>query len=301
MKAVAKLRVHRLHHRPPPANRVAIVVPLGTRPMDDDERTSLRHLRHFLGGYDTFILAHKGMDVSPFYEPIRYFDARYFGSADAHASLQLSPVFFEAFADYQYILMYQLDCLVFSDQLEHWCDRGWDYIGAPWFPGPQTPWVEEPRVGNSGFALFNVRRCLEVLYSPRYALNPLEYIKSRYGQGTSMTRKVRDTPRVVARCLHAFNGVRWRIDHWLEKHRPSDLFWSYHAKTFLPDFRLATVEDGLEFAFETEPRACFERNGRKLPFGCHAWTKYDRSFWEPYVLPKPASANAMAMAGVNGK
>jgi hypothetical protein len=32
------------------------------------------------------------------------------------------------------------------------------------------------------------------------------------------------------------------------------------------------------------PRLCFELNGRKLPFGCHAWQRYDRGFWEPYLL-----------------
>jgi small ligand-binding sensory domain FIST len=26
-----------------------------------------------------------------------------------------------------------MDCLVFSDQLLAWCNRGYDYVGAPWF------------------------------------------------------------------------------------------------------------------------------------------------------------------------
>jgi hypothetical protein len=32
------------------------------------------------------------------------------------------------------------------------------------------------------------------------------------------------------------------------------------------------------------PRFCFEQNDMRLPSGCHAWPKYDRKFWEPYLL-----------------
>jgi hypothetical protein len=66
--------------------------------------------------------------------------------------------------------------------------------------------------------------------------------------------------------------------------RNNDFFWSFEAVGFFPDFKVAPVNDGLEFAFEAAPRMCFEMNRRKLPFGCHAWTKFDRSFWEPHLL-----------------
>jgi hypothetical protein len=65
----------------------------------------------------------------------------------------------------------------------------------------------------------------------------------------------------------------------------NDYFWSFEAKEYLPEFKVASVEDGMRFAFEAAPRECFERVGRKLPFGCHAWAKFDRSFWEPHLLP----------------
>ena len=35
---------------------------------------------------------------------------------------------------------------------------------------------------------------------------------------------------------------------------------------------------------EVSPRLCFERNHRQLPFGCHAWARYDGAFWEPHLL-----------------
>ncbi len=68
--------------------------------------------------------------------------------------------------------------------------------------------------------------------------------------------------------------------------RGNDIFWSDKAKDFLPGFTVGTLEQGLAFSFEMEPRRCLERTGGKMPFGCHAWGRYDRAFWEPYLLPE---------------
>jgi len=72
--------------------------------------------------------------------------------------------------------------------------------------------------------------------------------------------------------------------------RNNDVFWSDRAVRFLPEFKVASFEEGLRFAFEAAPRTCFEMNGRKMPFGCHAWARYDRSFWEPFLLPQETVA-----------
>lgn len=48
-------------------------------------------------------------------------------------------------------------------------------------------------------------------------------------------------------------------------------------------FTIAPVDIALQFAFERQVTNCFERNNFKLPFGCHAWDKYDYNFWKPYI------------------
>jgi len=35
---------------------------------------------------------------------------------------------------------------------------------------------------------------------------------------------------------------------------------------------------------EMAQRYCSGQNANRLPFGCHAWTRYDRDFREPYLL-----------------
>ena len=112
--------------------RVAIVVPLSSRPeLRPEEELSLRHLCHFLGQYDKFLVAPEPSTFSRAGFRTLQFPRKYFGSVAAHNQLLMWPGFYRTFANYQYILIYHLDSLVFSDDLIRWCDAGWDYIGAP--------------------------------------------------------------------------------------------------------------------------------------------------------------------------
>lgn len=57
-----------------------------------------------------------------------------------------------------------------------------------------------------------------------------------------------------------------------------DFFWSKHDSI---QFRVAPVEVALKFSFEKNVRKCFMLSGYTIPFGCHAWEKYDFEFWKP--------------------
>ncbi|MFR9592423.1 MAG: DUF5672 family protein, partial [Rikenellaceae bacterium] len=46
--------------------------------------------------------------------------------------MMLSEEFYSIFSDYEYMLVCQTDAVVFRDELLEWCDKGYDYIGAPW-------------------------------------------------------------------------------------------------------------------------------------------------------------------------
>jgi len=268
---------------PKPSRRVAIVTPLGSAPKLDDEKISLAHLHHYLSAYDKFMLCPEGVySHHPGFQA-KFFDHKYFGSVAAHCALQMSRDYFEAFADYEYILMYHLDSLVLSSELEPWLDRRIDYIGAPWIPCGHAPWVDKPRVGNGGFALFHVQHCLRVLNSRRYNLDPMNNLRHKIAISPSLALKIRRLPRAGLCWFHPFNGVRQCV-RWHIRKQNSDLFWADDAIRFDPRFRVATLEEGLAFAFETEPRRCFEMTGGRMPFGAHAWARYDRSFWEPYLL-----------------
>jgi hypothetical protein len=113
------------------------------------------------------------------------------------------------------------------------------------------------------FSLRHVGGCLRVLEAAR---RPLSRLRVSARHSAAVARRI-----VVTRSL-----PRWFLFE--------DKFWSYDATRLSPSFSVAPAEAALDFAFETEPRFCFERTGGRLRFGCHKWTLHDRDFWGPYLL-----------------
>jgi hypothetical protein len=279
----------------PSTRQVAIVVPLSDREgFTPDEEQSLAHLDHFLGRYDKYFAAPEGLTIERGGFAVRPFPRKFFGSSAAHNQLLMWPQFYQTFEAYEYILIYHLDSLVFCDELARWCRTGWDYIGAPWVPCEATPWVKQAVVGNGGFTLMKVESVLRVLAARRQQ-RPLAYWSDLLVRNG---RRLRPMFAALARIEHLFapsSIVGRAMQKWRVSQDPAlygsnnDYFWSFEAPR-VSSFKVATVQDGLRFAFEAAPRDCFERNGRRLPFGCHAWAKFDRAFWEPYLLPPNTAA-----------
>ena len=271
-------------HRP--TKTVAIMVPFSNRvELTDDEEISLRHLRHFLGRYDKYAIAPPALDIDlPDFTILR-FDDPYFGSAQNHKRLLFSPDLYRAFGDYEYLLTYHLDALVFSDQLLDWCGRGFDFVGPPWVKHPNAPYAGmtqiENRVGNGGFSLKKVSSFLNVLLSPRRAVEPRDYWRQAREQGKGLRVQAKAALEYVRLHSSHYNNIQWEVARWRKN---EELFWDRRACHYSPGFRIATVEEALPFGFEAVPEYCFELNGRKLPFGCHAWPKYNRAFWESYLI-----------------
>ena len=269
------------------AHSVAVVVPGYKRAQfTPDEEISFRHLEHFLGRYDKFLAVPQSLDIErPGFE-LRRFDDSYFGSTIAYNKLMLSPLFYRAFEQYRYILIYHLDALVFSDCLLEWCATDWDYIGAPWLQCPDSPWVGSPRVGNGGFSLRKVESFLRVLSSDKHWIDPDLYWQS-IASGKAWYGRSLHLPRKWFKQIKRFNNVRREVELWPlrpDGTKNEDHFWSDRAVHYDAQFKVASFDVGLRFAFEVAPGQCFKLNGDCLPFGCHAWPRYDRSFWEPHLL-----------------
>jgi len=269
----------------PAAKTVAVVVPLSmTFNPSADEELSLRHLTHFLGKYDKFMIAPQGLCVDYPGFQVKHFSKRFFGSALAHGKMQLSPEFYKSFLDYKYILMYHLDALVFSDQLLEWCNADFDLIAPPWVAHENAPYKIDGlfagRVGNGGFALYKVASFLKVLNSSRYAIDPEFYEKEASKVERGPKRWVLKAKSWLKRSKR-FNDVKWETGRGV---KISDLFWATRAQHYYPEFKIAPVDVALRFGFECVPRHCFELTNHTLPFGCHAWQRYDREFWEPFLL-----------------
>ena len=256
---------------------VAVVTPVYRAALEPEEVVSMRHLEAVLGSYDRFLITPRSLEFERPGFQVRAFEDDDFESVHSYSKLLLTPRFYEAFASYEYILIYQLDCLVFSDQLADWCGAGFDYLGAPWLADPTQPERGFSRVGNGGLSLRRVQACLSVLRGGG---------EERSAWSTLLRSRLPDRPsfdwlgrlRVLR---EARRGVTWYRTHYSLN---EDHFWADRAQLFDPSFVVAPVSHGLRFSFECAPRYCLRKTDGVLPFGCHAWAKWDREFWEPYLI-----------------
>lgn len=276
-----------------PGRQVAVVVPHSRWPLSADEEISLRHLRAHLGRFDRYITGLQALPLELSDFKLRPFPARCFANRDAYNRLLMTTKFYRAFEDYEYILIYQFDALVFADNLEEWCNRGWDYVGAPWLKDPEQPEMGLSEVGNGGLSLRRVRSALGALCSTNRLEDPRTRGLETGPRSKIIRAKLRSRPQLdrvfVAgkTLLHKMgyhNTRRWAIRFARRSKRNEDYFWAYDAPRLLKEFRIPLPQEALKFSFEMAPRYCFEMNGRRLPFGCHAWARYDRKFWEPFLL-----------------
>jgi len=267
--------------------RLAIVTPQHRFPLTGDERVSLHHLRTFLGGFDRYLICPDSStpDLHDF-TLIRVPDAN-LASEWAYNCMLLTPEFYDWFAAYDYILIYQLDCLVFSNNILSWCDEGWDYVGAPWFQNygcdPEGGFLG---VGNGGFSLRRVTSHRQVFASRELGFEPVSL-------GWQNSQAYSSAPARVVMCrlkttLHRFgyqNSVRTFLQEYCRNRNVhEDMFWAWEAKRFNPDFAIPSPKQALSFAFEMAPEFCLEANGGQPPLGCHAWARYGRRFWQPFLL-----------------
>lgn len=252
--------------------KVKVVVPIYKEHLPERELLSLKNNASVLSRYPQVLLAPEGLNVEatlrevPNMEVVRVSPA-FLGSNGiaGYNQMMLSKEFYSLFADCEYILICQSDAWIFRDELEAWCDKGYDYVGAPWpkrkvYDLPiikQYMWLRHKllsregkimrqdyygHVGNGGLSLRRVQSCLEAC--DRYA-DRVEEFRS----GKSMVHN-------------------------------EDWFWALVPR----EFRYPSFDEALGFSFDVHPKMCYDLSGGKLPFGCHGWfKKRNYPFWQAII------------------
>ena len=247
---------------------VAVAVPAFRERLHPDEEISLRHLRTYLAAYDAYLFLPSNLELElPGLMPVRL-DQRHFRTHRDYSRFMLSDQLYRRFEQYEYVLVHQLDCLVFSDGLARWCDAGWDYVGAPWVRRMADGRPYFAGVGNGGLSLRRVESFLRVC----------ELLRRRQARAEIARRQLYAVMQRIAR------EPRRARQLLRDRYVYEDKFWSNDAPRLDPSFRIPPSEVAVGFAFEGEPRFCFAANAGKLPFGCHKWRAHDPAFWEPYLL-----------------
>lgn len=260
--------------------QAVVVVPCYRVPLRDTERTSLQQCVKVLGSHPIVLIVPANLNVTSIQQEFpsvtfKKFPSAYFKSIESYNKLMMSPSFYRRFEDYRFMLICQLDAYVFSDQLEYWCKKDYDYIGAPWFKGYHRAKPGDPAigVGNGGFSLRKIESFIRVLtLFSRIKDVPQLMEEFRSKKSISSFWKLILNLTVKNNTYHLLNDYKMNEDHYMYHVISKKLSW----------FKIPPVEEALEFAVETNPSYHIERMG-KLPFGCHAWPRFEPEFWKKYI------------------
>jgi hypothetical protein len=272
-------------------NKVCIVIPVYKPHLTDSEVKSLEQCFKVLDKRQISLVCANSLNVS-FYESIasgykkqitiNRFNDTYFVSIQSYSRLLLSLEFYERFRDFEFILVYQLDAWVFSDELDYWCQKDYDYIGAPWFEkcGLHENGNKLWAVGNGGFSLRRISSFLNIFYYKR----PLFTIKGLKAIHPKKRRFIGKLSIIIIICIKR-SGWGNNSNYYLKKfEKNEDGFWSVFLQRSRKPMKLPNCEEALKFSFESSPSYLYELNGERLPFGCHAWEKNEyNSFWKNFI------------------
>lgn len=139
-----------------------VAIPIYKESMSSGEEKSIDQTFKVMSGRSIYFFAPEGLDMQYYenryagrYAGVKRFDDSYFGSIEGYSRLMTRVGFYKAFEEWDYMLIVQPDCWTFRDDLDEFCNMGYDYIGAPW---PPMKNIETEGVGNGGFSLRKVRK-----------------------------------------------------------------------------------------------------------------------------------------------
>ncbi|MGX5688865.1 DUF5672 family protein [Arcticibacter tournemirensis] len=258
-------------------NKVAVIIPIYKNSLSSTESIALQQCFRILGSYPIIFIKPRSLtlpNLSPSSYSVVSFDEDYFKDIQGYNRLMLSSSFYETFLDYKYILIYQLDAFVFKDELEMWCDRHFDYIGAPWLYSIDYP----------NFAMKVVSE-LEVYIHRRYNfkqkgtnLPTYKQQENQVGNGGFSLRNVEKLYQITQNNADLINFYNNQESQYFNE----DNFLCIEVNRRRKVLNIPSYNVAVKFSIEHAPERGFRLNNNQLPFGCHAW---DRAleFWRPHI------------------
>lgn len=261
--------------------KVCIVIPIYSDVISSFEQVAMDQCFRILGSHPIYFVLPKGLENFISKHPYvirgqakyRTFDDQFFTDIMAYNRLMKYTGFYQSFVSYDFMLIHQLDAFVFKDELIYWCKQGYDTIGAPLFEGHTDASAQSGMVsqGNGGFCLRNVLKCYDIV---------TKFKKLQY------TRTFEDANRPFYINFYRYIKHQLVFTYSGYPYQPiinEDLFWAEVIPDNFPDFKVPRPTEALKFSFEVNPEILYQLNNEQLPFGCHAWWKYNLNFWLPHI------------------
>jgi hypothetical protein len=255
-------------------NSVKVVIPVYKDYFGELEEKSFVQCCKVLKNYEIVIVHPEGLNhsyISTKSDNIttKSFPKHYFDNIEGYNELMLSPIFYEHFLESEYILIYQLDAFVFKDDLKKWCEKGYDYIGAPWLATSTT---------SIGMKLFD--GIARIFRSKNRKDREQTFFK--VGNGGFSLRKVASHYTITNKkkefIFESLNAKEKKL------YAIEDVFWSLKAPEFYPDFKIPNYKEAVYFAVDRKPKIAMKLTNNELPFGCHSINKPKVvHFWNPII------------------
>ena len=262
--------------------KAIVTIPVYKIRPNDYELLSLRRCLRILKKHPICLFHPEGLDLSAYETEFQLakkefrhesFASSFFESQRGYNHLMLTSGFYERFRTWDYLLIYQLDAYVFSDQLEEWCDKGYDYVGAPFLKLDRS--IDWENAGNGGFSLRRVSSFIRLFRHTGRLLT---------AKGLWRFYRYRGPLHRLPLTLRGMCGFKNRLTDYLSdwETQNEDLFYAMLADSAvewnIPDSRTA-----MYFSFEGRPSQLYQAGGR-LPFGCHAFLQNEfESFYQPFI------------------
>lgn len=258
-----------------------IVIPIYKINPDRDEIVSLTQCLKVLNKYEISLIVPEDLDISNYISIFRKygvefnvqsFDKQYFKGVSGYNRLMLCLDFYRRFESYDYMLIYQLDAYVFKDDLISWCQKNYDYIGAPWLYSDGS--FNMKISGNGGFSLRKIHSFINLFKTNEKLLSKKGLVT--YFENRGFIHKIL---YLVKTFFCGKNKLNYLISI---NEQNEDRFYASLKYKLVNPFIIPDYKESMYFSFECFPNLLLKETLGELPFGCHAWRK-NFTFWQDYI------------------
>lgn len=274
--------------------QICVLIPIYKETLTDLEIKSVNQCVKILRAYSIIFVFPNGLNLEfyksnfPLIDKYIYFDKKYFKSIKGYNELMLSPIFYNEFKEYRYMLVYQTDCYVFKDELLEWVQKKYDYIGGIWFESFHGNPEEGAGLwypGNGGLSLRNIKKMLQILNSHK----PLNDWRQLFSEKRDLNngKLFKNWKDLIALCMNILgykNNSSYYAKKWIKN---EDVFFLKMSVDY-NKLKVPEVNEALLFSWDRRPDYLFKKC-KQLPFGCHAWFRDDlpynenKDFWSSFI------------------
>jgi len=253
--------------------KVAVIIPFYKKEISNYEQIALQQCEKILFNHDKIAIKPVDFELPDDSKIINFsatisFSNDFFKNISGYNQLMLSAEFYKAFLHYEYILIYQMDCFVFHDQLNYWCNQNWDYIGAPWIKKTYHKNAIE-------LQFLKIKQKFNALfYHEDNNVPNQQQLNDQVGNGGFSLRRVRkfyDLCLIMEPVIAHYLSAKGNLHN-------EDVFWSIEVNKEKRILNIPNCKTALKFAFEVPPVKIQFLKGKDLPFGCHDWDRY-ADYW----------------------